>query len=553
MRFLRYIQPTGGNMKVVSVKQIREIEAQIDASIISYEQLMLNAGQAAATYLMNRLRITDQTRITLLIGKGNNGGDGLVIAHHLAEHSSAEIRLYLLEPRQASDKNYQSVVDDKLLIVDAENDNDNRLLKSMINSADIVIDALFGIGIRLPLRRQAVTILRTINQLTQPTYATYADVNAIDPTQPNQLPANPQPFIFAIDCPSGIDCDTGDADPNTLTANETITFIAAKHGHFAFPAAQHVGRLIISQISIPDTQSDLAQIPHFVADSHFVRSHMPDRPINGHKGTFGKTFIVAGSRNYIGATALAGESAYRSGAGIVTVATTTPNINIIASQLREPTFVHLPDIAGAISEHAVDDVVNNSRGYSALLVGCGLAQNETTKKFIQTLLTHKDLPSLILDADALNILSQRDQWWTLLPSDTIITPHPGEMARLTGLTMDEVNANRWEIAAESAKKWDLIVVLKGAHTLIASPEGQIGVIPFKTDALGTAGTGDVLAGLIAGLRTQGTSAFDSAVVGTYIHAFAGMVAIEQVGSSRSVIARDVLNALGRAFRRIEGN
>lgn len=540
-------------MKVVSVEAIREIEATVDATIMSYEQMMLSAGTVAGTYLLNRLNITAKTRITLLIGKGNNGGDGLVIAHHLAQYSQAQIQLYMLESRSEEDTNYQAIIEDKLFIALANDDHDNRVLKKLINSADIIIDALFGIGIRLPLRDTASKILQTVNQLTQPTYPIYGDVITIDPTSPNELSIQPKPFVFAIDCPSGINCDTGEADTNTIPADETITFIAAKYGMFTFPAAKFMGKLILSQISIPDSQPNLQQKSHFVIDSHTVKTHLPHRPVDGHKGTFGKVFIVAGSRNYIGATALSGESAYRSGAGLVTIATTTPIIQIIASQLREPTFIHLPDKDGAIAETATNLVIESSSGYTALLVGCGLGQHNSTKAFLKHLLAHQNLPPLIIDADALNILSQLDNWWDLLPSNTIITPHVGEMARLTHLSISDINTNRWQVASQKAKEWNLIVVLKGAHTLIASPDGQVGVIPFKTDALGTAGTGDVLAGLTAGLVAQGISAFSSAIVGTYIHALSGIISIEHVGNSRSVIARDVLNAIGSAFAQVEGN
>jgi NAD(P)H-hydrate epimerase len=159
---------------------------------------------------------------------------------------------------------------------------------------------------------------------------------------------------------------------------------------------------------------------------------------------------------------------------------------------------------------------------------------------------------LVIDADALNSLSQLGNWWEFLPKDAIITPHPGEMARLTGFDTQQINANRWQIATEMAHKWQVVVVLKGAHTIVASPDGQVGVVPFKTDALGTAGTGDVLAGLIAGFRTQGASAFDSAIIGVYCHALAGIIASQQVGHARAVIAGDVLDALGHTFAQIEG-
>lgn len=538
-------------MKVVSTETMRQIESSVNDTIMSYDQMMLNAGRASAMYLLSRLEIKQDTRITLLIGKGNNGGDGLVAAHELAQQCQAQIRLYMLEARPDEDANYQAVVNDGLTIAIAGDDHDKRVLKHMIRSADIIVDALFGIGIRLPLRDDIARILSTVNQNIMSDTESYGDVVSVDPTMPHQLKSQPHPFVFAIDCPSGIDCDTGEADVNTIQANETITFIAAKYGLFTFPAAKYVGKLILSQIGIPDKQTDLTQQPHFVIDNNYVKTHLPDRPVDGHKGTFGKVFIVAGSSNYIGATALSAESAYRSGTGLVTIATITSIIYTIASTLREPTFIHLPNAEGAIAETASETVIEKCQDYDSLLVGCGLGQHETTKAFLSNLLKNENLPSLIVDADGLNILSQVKDWWKRLSSDTIITPHSGEMARLSNSTVEEVNTNRWRFAGEYAKKWNLVVVLKGAHTLIASPDGQIAVTPFKTDALGTAGTGDILAGLIAGLRAQGISAFDSAVVGTYIHALAGTLAVAVVGNSRSVIAGDVLKSIGLSFQQVE--
>ena len=537
-------------MKVAAIADVRRIEAAADASLMSYQQMMLQAGQAASDYLCQRLDITAQTRIAFLIGKGSNGGDGLVMAHHLSQHTPAQIRLYLLEARTPDDPNFAAVLEAGLFIGLAANDRDNRLLRNLINSADVIVDALFGIGLRLPLRGEAAKVLRTVRQMTAEVRPTYGDAPALDPAQPGQFAAA-RPFVFAIDCPSGIDCDSGQADVSAIAADETITFVAAKPGLFTFPAARYVGKLIFSQIGIPDTLPQLARITRSVMDSWQARSLLPPRPLDGHKGTFGKTMIVAGSAHFIGAIALAGEAAARAGSGLVTIAAVSRLVDAVAGRLREPTWLRLPDEEGAIAASGWDDLIRHLPGCQALLVGCGLGQHPATQAFMRRLLASEDLPPLIIDADGLNLLSAEANWWQQLPPQTIITPHPGEMARLTQLSTAEINAHRWEIAAEKASEWNLVIALKGAHTLIASPAGQTAVIPFKTDALGTAGTGDVLAGLIAGLRAQGSSAFSSARLGAYLHGLAGLIAAAKIGSGRSVIAGDVLAALGRAFQTVE--
>jgi len=534
-------------MKVVSVEEMRQIEAAVDATLFSYDQMMQKAGGAAGRHLRRRIDIDDGTRVTFLIGKGNNGGDGLVMALDMARHSSAQIRIYLLQPRPENDDVFVRALEAGLFIAKASDDHDFRLLKSLIASADVIVDALFGIGLRLPLRGVPAKALRAVNLMIHRS----ASSGAAGAEASDEHRKSARPFVFALDCPSGVDCDSGAADIHTLFADETITFIAAKPGLFAFPAARYVGELIISPIGIPEAFPALKAISKSVLDEDTARSILPPRPLDGHKGSFGKVMAVAGSPNYIGALALAAESAYRSGAGLVTVATTRDLARTVASRLREPTYLTLPDTDGAINEAAADLIVEHSRGYDALLLGCGLGRHPSTKAFIEKLLEATDLPPLVVDADALNILSEIPHWWEKLPATTIITPHAGEMARLSKSSTAEVNANRWELAAAAGTDWNLVVLLKGAHTLIADSTGKVSVIPFKTDALSTAGTGDVLAGLIAGLRAQGMDPYDSAGLGAYAHALAGIIAVDRVGSSRSVIAGDVLEALGWAFNQIE--
>ena len=538
-------------MKVATIREVREIEAAANHSVMSYEQMMRNAGAAASEYLQQRCAVKAETKITFLIGKGNNGGDGLVMARDLANSTDAGIRLYLLEPRDVADKNCQAIVSDRVSVTMALDDHDGQVLKNLIFSADIIVDAVLGIGARLPLRGGVADTLKMVNECLSQSAAAALARDRVKPSVSHTASITPRPFILAIDCPSGIDCNTGEADKNVISADATITFIAGKPGLFTFPAAGCLGDLVISPIDIPDSLPELERIKATVLDESLAPALLPPRPLDGHKGRFGKVMVVAGSPNYIGAIALAGEAAYRSGAGLVTIATARNLIDIVASSLREPTWLPLDEVDSAIAECAFEAVIEQVEGYDALLVGCGLGLHESTQAFVRRLVANGSLPSLVIDADGLNILSQQSRWWENLPRDTILTPHPGELARLTGTSAKEINADRWTTARELAKKWNVVLVLKGAHTLIAMPDGRISVIPFKTDALSTAGTGDILAGLIAGLRGQGLSAFDSARLGAYVHAAAGLVASEAVGSSRSVIAGDILSVLGRTFARLE--
>ena len=537
--------------KIVTVGEMRQIEAAADASLLSYDQMMQNAGQAVALYLRRRLEVGDDCKITCLIGKGNNGGDGLVAARELASATKAQIRLYLLEARPDQDKNYAALKTELATIAFASDDQDHRTLTGLIASADIVIDALFGIGLRLPLRGHAAQVMRTVKVELAKRRDHTAELLAADPRKTETEPVKSRPFVLAIDCPSGIDCDGGEADPAALSADATITFIAAKPGLLTFPAAGHVGDLVVADIGISPDFPPLREVRRTLTDLPTVRSILPPRPIDGHKGTFGKVLTVGGSANYIGAVALAAESAYRAGAGLSTIATTQAIIDAVAGQQRESTYIALSAEDGVIAETNIGAVAEAAARYDAAVIGCGLGAHEATRSFLLGLLKEGGLPPLILDADALNILSERPQWWQMLPADTIITPHPGEMSRLCDLPTIEVNRRRWEIVVEMARVWNIVVLLKGAHTLIGAPDGAMAAIPFKTDALSTAGTGDVLAGIIAGSRAQGASAFDAARLGAYAHALAGTIAADAIGSSRSVMAGDVVSCIGGAFKATE--
>lgn len=535
-------------IKVCTVEQIRQIEANADAAGYSYDTMMQTAGRAVAHRIMHHVqRLTDpaEARVTFLIGAGNNGGDGLVAARIVSEETNALVRLYLLKRRD--DPIFEAAQARGLFIAHAEDDQRYRLLTNLIASAHIVVDALFGIGIEPPLRDTAAKLLREVTQAL--------DLRD-DPPEDRAInllelaPRQARPVIIAVDCPSGIDCDTGEVDRNTPTAAETVTFIAAKPGLFSFPGAAHVGDLIVAPLGIPANTEPLKSTLRIVIDADTARDMLPPRPADGHKGTFGTAVVVAGSKQYVGAVGLAAQGVYRAGAGYVRVAAPREVVSALAPQMLEVTWTPLDVLQGSLSPDAVSDVRQAAENAAALLFGPGMGGDDSVRAFVEALLNSGELPPLVIDADGLNHLVNIDQWWAKLPAETVLTPHPGEMARLTGRSTGYVQANRWEVVAESAQKWNAVVVLKGAHTLIAHPDGRVAVLPVKTSALATAGTGDVLAGMITGLRAQGTAAFDAAAAGAFLHATAGLIAAEQIGSERAVVAGDVLATVGQAFRRI---
>jgi hydroxyethylthiazole kinase-like uncharacterized protein yjeF len=534
--------------KIVTVEQMKAVEQAADKSGLTYDQMMENAGRAVAEAIRRRQPALSGKRVVALVGSGNNGGDGLVAIDQLAE-SGAQIAAYLVKARDESDPHLARVRGRGALIAVASDDQRARVLHNVLGAADIVIDAVLGTGIKLPLEGAAKGVLGTAKK-------------ALAARQP-------RPLLVAVDCPSGLDCNTGDLADEALSADLTVTLAAAKPGHFRMPGAAAVGELIVADIGIPADQEELSEIALEVASTDELRSWLPERPLDAHKGTFGRVIVVAGSVNFPGAAMLAGMGAYRIGAGLVTLATASSLQPLIASRLPEATWILLPHELGAISANA-SEVLKRELPYAdAFLLGPGFGQDPTTAAFLDALLlgrqeihrprigfVHKEeqheaeapsLPPCVVDADGLKLLASLPDWPSRLPPESILTPHPGEMAVLTGEDINTIQSDRLGTAARWASEWGHVVVLKGAFTAVAEPGGRTSVIPIATPALARAGTGDVLAGAIVGLRGQGLDAYRSAVLGAYLHGRAGQFAALNVGTPASVLAGDVADALPGAI------
>jgi NAD(P)H-hydrate epimerase len=289
--------------------------------------------------------------------------------------------------------------------------------------------------------------------------------------------------------------------------------------------------------------------------------------LDAHKGTFGTVLVVAGSQRYTGAAWLAGQAAYRIGAGLVTLAIPESLHSVLAGQFPEATWLPLPEEDGYIEPAAIEIVLNNLEHITALLIGPGFGLERQTLRFVDQLLSKKPrsaigfmpgieqagdakrttLPPMVIDADGLKLLAKIPEWHKKLPRASILTPHPGEMSVLTKIPKETIQADRLAVAERFCKEWEHVVVLKGAMTIIAAPDGQTAVIPVASPALARAGTGDVLSGLIVGLRAQGVNAFEAATAGAWIHAFAGLHAASNLGNSASVLAGDVLRAVSEVL------
>jgi len=531
-------------MKYVSVAEMIAIEKESHAHGHTYAQMMEHAGRGLAEIVHETYGDLPKKRILGLVGSGNNGGDTLVALSYLKDWGWVTTA-YIVRPRSPDDPLVERARQAGITFLDAQDDSRFQDLASALTKHAVVMDGILGTGIRLPLRDQVAKILAFINHTL--------------------LEMDSMPHIVAVDCPSGVDCNSGQAAPECIPANITVTMAAVKQGLLSFPAFNFVGDLHFTSIGLPDDLPTYTALRREVIDINWVRDVLPARPLDAHKGTFGTALVVAGSLNYTGAVILSGEAAYRSGVGLVTLGVPAPLHTALAGQLPEVTWLLLPHDLGVIAVDAVKVLEEHLERVTALLIGPGFGQETSTGEFLARLLgadrnkkqtgigfldskkkatsASGDLPPLVIDADGLKLLANIPDWPAQLPASTILTPHPGEMAVLTGLSAKEIQAHRLDIAERFASQWGHIVVLKGAHTIIASPDGRTAVIPVASPALARAGTGDVLAGLIVGLRAQGLDPYQASAAGAWIHAQAGLLAADLLGSTAAVLAGDVLAAL----------
>lgn len=551
-------------IKVITVEKSRFLENKAHEGGLSFAEMMENAGRGTAVAI-DRYLGAKHKRIVVLVGPGNNGGDGLVAAHHLWE-MGGRVTCYLWKRKVEDDANLRRVREDRLVVVRAEDDPGFEMLRGLLSAADVIVDALLGVGVDRPIGGTLEEVLRAARQAKEERRSTRELAAAIPPER-----TEAGPVVVAVDCPTGLNCNTGELDPAVLPADMTVTFAYPKVGLLRFPGAEAVGDIVVADIGIPPRLAE--EVVLEMASGGQIGAWLPARPRAAHKGTFGRALIVAGSVNYVGAAALAGAGAKRVGTGLVTMALPMPIQPAVAANLAEATYLLLPHDMGVIATGAVKVLREKLEEYSALLLGPGLTQERETVAFVHALLGLERtdrrghigfvssaaaeepevpiLPPLVVDADGLNALARADRWWAALPTGTILTPHPGEMARLMGgkVKSKEIQADREGVALRMADEWNAVVVLKGAFTVVAAPGERAMVVPFANPALATAGSGDVLAGAIAGLRAQGMDAFEAAVAGAYLHGLAGEMARAELGDM-GVVAGDLPPRLPLALQRI---
>ncbi len=509
-------------MKIVTVEQMQALEFAAAEAGVSTVNLMEKAGVEVAGQAIQSLATPRGARVLILVGPGNNGGDGLVAARYLHQWG-ARVQVYLCAPRNQPDPNLALVEDRGIPIIITADDTNLSQLRQQLDSASLIIDAVLGTGKARPIARPLDGKLKDI----------LLEVAATRQTSDKT--------VLAVDLPTGLNADTGEVDPACPGADITVALGLPKLGHYTFPGASVTGHLEIVDIGLPADLDRDVSLELLTPDQ--IQRLLPTRPLEAHKGTFGRLLVVAGSRSFVGATVLACGGAYRAGAGLVTLATPVSVYPIAAAALAEATHLPLPETEdGAISSEATMPVRESMPQYAAAAIGCGLGQDAQTRQFLQELLLEGSIDPtqpMVIDADALNALAQIPAWHQALKSSAVLTPHPGEMSRLYGMTTDQVQERRLELARQAAQEWGQVVVLKGAFTIVAAPDGTTRISPFANPGLASGGTGDVLTGIIGGLLTQGLSPLDAASCGVYIHAAAAEELRHSIGDA-GLMATDLL-------------
>ncbi|MBO5244825.1 MAG: NAD(P)H-hydrate dehydratase [Selenomonadales bacterium] len=515
-------------MRLVTAAEMRELErVAIEEYGIPSIVLMENAARQTADLIGTRLGSLKDKRILIFAGKGNNGGDGLAVARYMVNRGAAVHVLFCGDPEAnkgdaLTNRRIIEAMGIGLTAVDGENDIDR--IRRMIAVSDCLVDALLGIGFSGQLRDG----MRRITEL----------MNASGK------------YIIAVDVPTGVHADSGKVAVGAVRAHDTITFGVCKLGLVLYPGAVHCGRITIASIGIPEKPASQAGSVQVIDDDCTVDTEAMRLPYT-HKGSAGRVVIAGGSTGLTGAAVLASTSALRSGAGLVTVCAPAAVNQILEIKTTEAMTMPLADTqAGTLSIDAVEPLLEQANRADVLVIGPGLGRHEETANLVEEVICRAEVP-LVIDADALYAISRRPEGLSEAKALPIITPHPGEMANLLHIGIAEVNACRIEVAREAAQQFNSIVVLKGARTVVAYPDGDVYLNVCGNEGMATGGMGDVLAGAIGALIAQGLSSHEAAVTGVRLHAMAGDIAAQD--GKLGLTAGDAADAMRLAIRRRHSN
>jgi len=516
-------------MWLVTSDEMRSLEqAAIQAYGIPSLLLMENAGLAVFHCAREIFHGRQEgKRVLILAGKGNNGGDGLVAARHLS-NNGAEVKIFLLgkpeELQGDAQVNWQIVKAMGIPCQLIQTERDLNLLRVGLMVAELVVDAIFGTGFKGAVQGLTARLMTLVNEAQKP--------------------------VLAVDLPSGVEANSGAVRGVCLKADQTVTLGLPKFGLLLEPAARFVGQLTVADISLPLELLRQQRFSRILLDESWCRDTIPVRPADSHKGDYGHVLVAGGSTGMSGAVTLAARAAVRAGAGLVTAAVPRCLNQIMAIKVTEAMSRPLPETnEGSLAKAALEPL-RDLAGDKVLVIGPGLSRHKETGEMVRTLAAALPGPAVI-DADALYALAGSTDLLRQGAYPVVLTPHPGEMAHLLGISPAEVQADRAGIALQAARDWRAVVVLKGAKTLVAAPSGNLYVCPTGNPGMATGGSGDVLAGLIGGLMAQGLPAEEAAAAAVYCHGLAGDAAAAESGMM-GLAAGDLIHRLPEILKRFEG-
>ncbi len=518
-------------MKIYTADEMRRVEEYEDQYGTRYLRLMENAGSACARQIVRFIKekyvdeVSPQrvVRVCVVCGKGKNGGDGFVIARRLSE-KGYQVKIVLAQGAPvARDAVEMYKKAETLGVIVNRYDKEPALCTGIMQAADIVVDAIFGIGFHGELDSQTEEIIRRINEGSG--------------------------YRISIDVPSGVNTDTGEVASACVICDTTLAISALKPAHVLLPSKKYCGSVEVLDIGI--SAEAMASVPPALAtlESHELEGLLPFRGDSSHKNDFGHVLVIAGSMNMPGAACLCANAALVTGAGLVTVAFPKSAYPSLAAHTLEAMLCPLPETYdGFISEEAVEILKEKIKKATVVVIGPGLGQGPNVENVVEAVM-HETACPIVLDADALNAVADRTELFKTAHGPIIITPHPGEMSRISAIPTPIIQENRIKVAKEFADTCNVTVLLKGPATVVASPDRNLKYINQTGNAgLAKGGSGDVLAGIVAAMLAQGLEPFEAAALGAYVHGYAGDIAAEKY-SKNAMVASDLFEGIGLIYLR----
>lgn len=510
-------------MRIFTSEQTRQAEENAVAMGMNWLRLMENAGAAASRVIREKFSVKNKN-VAIICGRGNNGGDGYVVARKLNE-SGAKVTVIQSNGAPGTPtafEMYRRITAIGIPVIEYKSNRERA--EQIIKSSEIIVDGIFGIGFYGEVAGDNKKLIEIIN-------GTHSKV-------------------VSLDVPSGADCDTGAVNGVCVKADLTVSFTAYKPCHVMFPACEYCGEVVAVSIGMPAEAVDSISTSLRSIEMADVLPNLRVKKRNTHKGDFGTALLICGSLGMSGATAIAAKSAIRTGAGLVKAVVPKSIYCPLASSLYEPVFRVAPETdKGVLSAESLDLIFNELEGSTAVLIGCGLGRDENITQIVKELITKANRP-IVLDADGINAICGCIDIIKQAKAPLILTPHPGEMARMLNTTSDKIQAARLKTARDFATEYGVYLVLKGSGTIVALPDGRAFVNLTGNYGMSSAGSGDMLAGMLVSLLAQGLTPEQAAVTSVYLHGHAGDRAAAKL-SKRSMSASDMIDELPLLFHEIE--